>query len=782
MFSKVFVRRKWRTFVALMIAAMISKAQAQDTEEIILRVVVNTVPKGDFIVLMTPEGDVRVKSEDFARLGIQDPGRRVEIDGEKYVSLRALEPDVTFNTDLRELKLDIQVSAGLLGETVRDLSTAAPRAPLARDASAFFNYTTRYDTTKDFGAGQLTLPTEVGVRYGDFLLLSTFSLQRNPHESEFARLNTSLLTDNPGRLQRITLGDFAAVSGPLGSSILMGGMSVAKNFAIDPYFRRFPAPDIEGIAATPSQIEIYRAGRVVQTLRVPPGKFVLQNLPGAVSGFGEYTVVVKDAFGREQRIDRRYYLAGTLLKEGIHDYSYNVGFAREEFGRESFRYGDLAFLAVHNLGLRDSINVGLSAEGSNDLVHFGPTAAVKLGTYGIVNFAMAFSRSDGKNGFGGLFAYEFLSRLFSTRLIFRAFSADYLNLSLAPASQRPKMDASLSVGLNLDRLGSLSAEASTTRMRTGQDTDRISLSYNKQLTRDLALFLSASRSWSNRASTEFFAGVNYFLGKGVSANLTHSGSDSENRQSLTVVKSAPDGEGLGFRLSGERIAPEKESDRIDGNAFVQYNGRYGSLASEYSRFLGADNYSFSLSGGVAAVGTSFHFSRPISDSFALVRVPGVAGVEVKFNNRSQGTTNVNGEFLLPNLLSFHANKVDVEPANIPLNYSIDAVSKQVTPLFRSGALVEFKLTKIQALFGSLTYLEDGQQKPVEYGQLTLSGLDKPVETPIGKEGEFYLENVPPGRYTGKVVSPGKECTVTLVVPQSDEMMIDLGSLSCAGLS
>lgn len=766
--------------MALMIAAMISRAQAQDAEEIILRVVVNTVPKGDFIVRMTPEGDIRIKAEDFARLGIQDPGRHVEIKGEKYVSLKALEPDATFTADLRELKLDIQASAGLLGETVRDLSLGAPRSQVAKDTSAFFNYTASYDTTKNFGSGQLALPTEVGVRYGDFLLLSTFSLQRNPDENKFARLNTSVLADNLGRLQRMTLGDFAGISGPLGSSVLMGGLSVAKNFAVDPYFRRFPAPDVEGIATTPSQVEIYQAGRVVQTHRVPPGKFVLQNLPGAISGFGEYTLVVKDAFGREQRIDRPYYLAGTFLKDGIHDYSYNVGFARKEFGRESFQYGDPAFLAFHNLGLRDSINVGLSAEGSKDLVHFGPTSAVTLGIYGVANFAAAFSRGDGRNGFGGLFAYEFLSRPFTTRLIFRAFSAGYSNLSLASVSQRPKMDARLSVGLNLDRLGFLSAEATTTRMHVGQDNDRISLSYNKQLSRDLALFLSASRSRSNRTSTEFFAGVNYFIGKGVSANLTHSRSDDENRQSLTVLKSAPDTEGLGFRLSGERIAPEKESERIEGNAFIQYNGPYGSYTSEYRRSLGADNYSFSVSGGVAAVGTSFHFSRPISDSFALVRVPGVAGVEVKFNNRPQGTTDGKGEFLLPNLLSFHANKVEVEPANIPLNYSIDAVSKQVTPLFRSGALVEFKLAKIQALFGTIAMVEAGEQKPVAYGQLTLPGLDKPIEAPIGKEGEFYLENIPAGTYAGKVVSKEKECSVNLVVPESDEPMIDLGTLGCEG--
>lgn len=778
MFSREFAYRKLRPIVALMIAAIISQAHAQETEEIILRVVVNTVPKGDLIVMMTPEGDVRVKTDDFRRLGIRDPGKYIEIRGDRYVSLKSLEPDLTFTIDLRELKLDIQAPVQLLGETLRDLSAAIARGRFAKDTSTFFNYAANYESTRDFGAGSFTLPTEIGIRYGDFLLLSTLSFQKDENEKRLARLNTSILSDDLGELRRLTVGDLTGLSGPLGSSVLMGGLSVGRNFAIDPYFRRFATPGFEGVATTPSQIEIYQRGQVLQTHRVPPGRFLLQNLPGAIAGLGEYTIIVKDAFGREQRFDRPYYLAGTFLKAGVHDYTYSIGFTRKQFGRESFQYGDLNLLAFHNLGLREHVNVGLSAEGSKDLIHFGPTSAFKLGTYGVANLATAFSRSESKNGFGGLAAYEFLSRLFSARLSLKTLSADYVNLSSASVTQRTKLEASLSVGVNLAALGFLTGELSTVKMHAGQDRERFALSYNKQLTKDLALFLSTSTTKSNRTSTEFFAALNFFIGRGVSANLSHTTRDGENREALTLLKSAPDTEGLGFRFSTERISPQKDTARLDSDAFLQYNGPFGSYTSEYRRSLRTDNFSFSLSGGVAAVGSSFHLTRPVSDSFAVVRVPDLKGVEVKFNNRSQGTTDSKGEILLPNILSFHSNKIDIEPASVPLNYSIDKVTEEVTPLFRSGALVEFKLAKIQALLGIITYLHNGQRTPVEYGQLEVSGLERPVEVPIGKEGEFYLENVPPGRYTGKVLSKGKECRVNIVVPQSDEMTIDLGTLNC----
>ena len=48
----------------------------------------------------------------------------------------------------------------------------------------------------------------------------------------------------------------------------------------------------------------------------------------------------------------------------------------------------------------------------------------------------------------------------------------------------------------------------------------------------------------------------------------------------------------------------------------------------------------------------------------------------------------------------------------------------------------------------------------------------------GKGGEFYLENAPPGRYRGTVGVPGRPCAFELTIPRSDEMLIELGGISC----
>ena len=88
------------------------------------------------------------------------------------------------------------------------------------------------------------------------------------------------------------------------------------------------------------------------------------------------TVVIKDPFGREQRIVYPFYFAETLLEKGLHEYSYNVGFLRRKFGEESDRYGPIAFSAFHNYGLSDRVTLGGRGEGTGDGANLGPQAVL----------------------------------------------------------------------------------------------------------------------------------------------------------------------------------------------------------------------------------------------------------------------------------------------------------------------------------------------------------------------------------------------------------------------
>jgi outer membrane usher protein len=56
--------------------------------------------------------------------------------------------------------------------------------------------------------------------------------------------------------------------------------------------------------------------------------------------------------------------------------------------------------------------------------------------------------------------------------------------------------------------------------------------------------------------------------------------------------------------------------------------------------------------------------------------------------------------------------------------------------------------------------------------------DRPMEGLIGRDGEFYVENISPGTYPATISYRGEECNFDLVVPASDQMFIDVGEVTC----
>jgi outer membrane usher protein len=156
----------------------------------------------------------------------------------------------------------------------------------------------------------------------------------------------------------------------------------------------------------------------------------------------------------------------------------------------------------------------------------------------------------------------------------------------------------------------------------------------------------------------------------------------------------------------------------------------------------------------------------------------VSGVRGFSNNQQVGFSNSGGNLFVPNLLPYYGNKLGISDKDIPLNYTIDATEKIVAPPFRGGAVVSFPVQRIQRILGQIS-LDDGVSTTVPaYGQLSLDANGKLFESPIGRQGEFYLENLPAGRYSAKVEHKEGSCTFALNIPESDQSEIKLGTLKC----
>ena len=180
------------------------------------------------------------------------------------------------------------------------------------------------------------------------------------------------------------------------------------------------------------------------------------------------------------------------------------------------------------------------------------------------------------------------------------------------------------------------------------------------------------------------------------------------------------------------------------------------------------------------IGGSVFATRPIYDSFGLIRVPGLAGVRAYVNNQEIGVTNSRGDLPVPNMLAYYGNRVAIADTDVPLDYTVGATERTVSPGLRGGALVAFPVRRVQSVSGRVVVAAGGAARVPAYGDLHVEAGGTTLTSPIGRDGEFYLENLPPGRHRAVIEEPGGRCAFTLEAPAVGPSLVDLGTLTCAG--
>jgi outer membrane usher protein len=770
-------------FIFLFPVLMFRPPIAEGAEIIIVDIVLNQETKGEFFVRRKEDGDFLVRKEDLRAIGFQElPGSIAVWEGEPHVSLRSME-GLSFLFHEKTLSLEITAPPMLLPKRTLDFGAKRqPKVLYPKDTGAFLNYRLDYSAGDSFDFRSFGITNEFGFRRGEYLFFTDSTYNRTDDEDTFVRLMSSVIYDRRQELQRIAVGDVLAFSGDLGSSLNLGGLSFSKIFRIDPYFIRYPVAGFSGTASLPSDLEVYLNGMRIRTEKISPGEFDLKNI-SYFGGVGLVSAVIRDASGKMEAIYYPFYFTDDLLKSGLHEYSYNAGFLREEFGNKSNEYGGLAFSAFHRYGISDLLNIGFGTEGADDRYNLGPQVSCRLPwEIGIVSLSLSGSFDDGRGGGAALASYLYEDRRISARVLLKGFSEDYVTAGEESGTEKTRYEANAGLGYGTSEFGNLSLDFTAVEKYQGQDRYSGSLSYSRNLTVDCRVFASFQRTWEEESFNDIFVGVTYYPYRSVSASATYRREDEADIEEILVQKNAPVGEGIGFRGSIEREdSPEESSTTV--NPFLQYNTKYGILTGEYRGKFPDDggkreSYQLSASGGIAYVGNTFGFSRPITDSFGLVTVGDLAGVRVYQNNQEIGRTNAKGEVFVPNLGSYYENQVSIEDKDIPIDYSISEVMRYVSPPLRSGSVVAFDVKKFQAITGFLKIRVDGEVKPVEFREVKMRVDRQETSFPTGTGGELYLENLRPGTYEASFLYEEKPCAFDIRIPETEEMIIDLGELVC----
>ncbi len=748
-------------------SASLALDTALAADEVLLDVSINQQRK-DTVLLLRSEGRVFAGAEDLRRWRMRLPDTNpLTLYGEDFYALDALE-GLTYRLDESTQTLAMQVPPGLFDATRLAGKEAKFSAPTPASLGGFFNY----DVTANHTQGQTKTNglLELGG-FGSWGTAQTRILALDlGGQASAIRLDTTWTRDQPMQLASLRFGDAISGTSSWGGAVRFGGAQWATNFSVQPGFVTFPLPGISGEAALPSTVDLYVDSALRMRRQVPSGPFSIEDLP-VPNGRGDARLVVRDILGREQIITQPFNTNSQLLKQGLHDYSYEVGFVRRNFGIDSNNYGRPVVVGTHRLGLTEQFTGEVHGELLGNQQTVGLGGVLMLPAVGVLSGSFAASHSDrGVGGFLGL-GFRRQSRSFSFGVNTQIASQRFVKLGMQPEELAPRQISQAFVNLATTDYGAFSARYTQQAFYDQEDKTIVSGSYAMEVGSLGNLRMSVMRFLSGEANTVFSLNFSMRLGNRTNANISTSGKSGREQAQLQLGRSVPAGSGVGYRL----VAGAGDSDVRQAELNLQNQvGIYTLGASQAS---GQTAFRGSANGGVAFLGGNTFLSRRITDSFAVVKVPDYSGVGVYADNQLVARTDANGSALLPSLRAYQKNTVRIEQADLPFDAQIDAVQLDAVPNFRSGLLLKFPVKRSRGALLTVV-LENGEPLPAgAQAQIIGDNVEQNKIFPAGMGGELYLTGLAVSNRL-RVTLLEQSCEFMLPFPESTEPLPYLGTYTC----
>jgi outer membrane usher protein len=765
-----------------------------------LSVKLNGKDQGTSLVVLF-EKDAYVLASDLKDSNLVVPGDAYRtVDGQRYVSLRAVDPNVTFTIDTDALTIDVRLGTSSFGQTTLDVGGIGAALPISYTRSGFFNYAV---TKSAHEAPSFSGEAVASMGRGVF---DTY-LQRGA-SGRFAFGQTSWTRDYAEKAERLVLGrsdiDVSDFSGT-GSVVSMNGVTFRRDTQLNPGTIRNFNTAISGVASSASTVQLYVNGTLVREEQIGAGAFRIANVP-LRDGANDTTVVIRDAFGHTQTISRPTYIGAEMYRRGEREFAFGIGRASSselEGGR------GMVGAARYAAGITDGLTAGTRAQVSADVWNAGSwlAAGTRVGQFSasfsasgaraasfapgttVVDAAAdtglppAGDRSSqppaiGPGRIGGSaygLSYNGAFRRIGVGVSLVGQSPYYSTFAQSPLGDRALRAERLYVSGSLPRSGTgvtFSWSRATNRDR-GPQADQ-SLSVTQQLARGV----NASLAFGRRTVAGVSAGS---MGIRIDAvlrrhdQLTLSSENARGRTSRTIqLEHRPDGV-LGTAYSAQLgtggDGAVASFDAVDATPV-------GTLEVRHVAAGAFRDTSVSFSGAVAMAGGGVFLTRPILQSFVVVDAGGVSGLRALVNNQSAGVTDRKGRILIADLFPYQRNDVSIDPNSIPDGALLDVSQQSVAPSYRGAAVVKFAVHRVRAYSGRLVFEGDPDKSPA-LGEITLTLRSGTAVSDIGTDGTFYFDDLEPGRYDGRAAYKGGACSVKLHVPASSGPLTELGVVACA---
>jgi outer membrane usher protein len=528
-----------------------------------------------------------------------------------------------------------------------------------------------------------------------------------------------------------------------------------------------------GQAVVPSTVDVFVNNALVSRQSVPPGPFSISKLP-VITGAGEVQLVVRDLLGREQRVSQPFYGSQALLRKSLEDFSYELGFVRENLGIHSNDYGSWLGTGTYRRGLSDNFTGEVHAEAMKNQITLGAGGDTLLPQFGTINAYAAASQANGIRGGSLLLGVDRQATPWSFGARSQWASSGFAQVGLEAPRMAPAQTSSLNLSYAAHVLGSIGLAYVAQRYRDQADVRIATLSYSVSLGKLGSLNLAALRTLSGEPSTTVFAMLNIPLGTATGLSIssqTMRGEHGGTRTDFTTTlqRTLPSGDGYGYQL-------QTRSDGAREASLALQNG-VGTYSAGIAQGQGSTTTRLGVSGGVALLGGDVFASRRIDQSFAVARVPDYPGVRILADNQLVARTDADGNALIPRLRAYDRNVLAIDLRDLPMDAQIKAMKLEVVPYFRSGIDVKFAVKPSHgATFTVL--LEDGTPLPLG---ASVQEVGKDAVYPVGYGGEVYVMDL--GTITRlRATWNQNHCEFEVGFTPGKDPLPDLGSFVCKGVT
>ena len=754
------------SLLALTPSGVLAEDTSRALEEVFVEVMINQHPQ-DIVVLLRRNDRLFVGSKDLRSWRLRLPDTiALSHYGEDFYAFDALK-GLSYRFDKATQALMVEAPPSLFDATelkgtednFSDLPSAHPGGFLNYDVD--LTHAQEQITTNGFlelggfggwGAGQTNiLVTEVDG------------------QTSAIRLDSTWVRDQSMQMSSLRFGDTISGKSKWGGSVRLGGLQWTTNFSTQPDYIPFPLPNMSGEVVRPSMVDFYVGNTLLMSDEVPSGPFSINDLP-VKSGQGDVRMITRDILGNEQILTQPFYVTPRLLKQGLHDYSYELGFERRNFGLESNTYGRPVAIGTHRYGNTDQFTGEFHAELVGNQQAVGLGGVMLSPAVGVLSGSFAISHS--KKGVGGLVKLGIqgqngnLSLAADTQLT----SQHFTKLGMLPEEISPRQINNMFINFRAAEYGSFALVYGLHAYRDRKVEKKLAARYTRKVGKYGNLNVSMNKD------TKMTLNLNFTVPFGQRSNvsLITSAESGKKKALFSVNRSKPISNGVGYSL----IAGVDDTD--PRKAEVNLQNEIGNYTLVADRSQGQTSFHGRASGGVAFLGGSAFLSRRINDSFAVVQVPDYPGLGVYAENHLVGRTDAKGNVLLPRLYPYQKNSVRIDEIDLPFDAQIDVAQIEVVPHFRSGLLLKFPVKRSRGAMLTVV-LENGEHLPAGAQVQIIS--DNAVEFEVfttGMRGEVYLNGLTASNQL-RATWGKQSCEFLLPFPETTETLPYLGTYTCSGV-